>query len=67
ITIDELRLYPTTAHMMTYTYSPLIGLTSECSPNNTITYYNYDGLNRLKFIRDMDGNILKTFEYNYNH
>jgi hypothetical protein len=63
--LDELRLYPVTAQMETFTYLPLVGTTSQCSVNNTITYYIYDAFNRLRMIRDIEGNVLKTFEYNY--
>jgi hypothetical protein len=63
--IDELRLYPATAQMTTYTYDPLVGMTSTCTPNNIISYYVYDGFNRLTSIRDFEGNLVKTFEYKY--
>jgi YD repeat-containing protein len=63
--IDELRLYPSTAQMTTYTYSPLVGMTSQTDVGNRVTYYEYDGLARLKRIRDQDYNILKTYEYQY--
>jgi YD repeat-containing protein len=63
--IDELRLYPATAQMTTYTYSPLIGMASQCDAGNRITYYEYDGLGRLKRVRDQDYNILKSLEYQY--
>jgi hypothetical protein len=63
--IDELRLYPALAQMTTFTYTPLVGLTSQCDENNRITYYEYDGFQRLKLIRDQDYNILKTYEYQY--
>ena len=63
--IDELRLYPATAQMTTYTYSPLIGMTSQTDVGNRVTYYEYDGLARLKRIRDQDYNIVKTYEYQY--
>ena len=63
--IDELRLYPVSAQMTTYTYEPLVGLKSQCDASNMIIYYEYDTFNRLKAIRDQDGNILKTFEYKY--
>lgn len=63
--IDELRLYPDNAQMTTYTYDPLVGMTSRCDLNNRVTYYEYDGLQRLKVIRDQDNNIIKTIDYKY--
>jgi YD repeat-containing protein len=65
VKIDELRLYPADAQMTTYTFIPLIGMDSQCDVNNHVTYYEYDPLGRLLDIKDMDGNILKTFRYNY--
>ncbi len=64
-TIDELRLYPKEAQMTTYTYEPLIGMTSQCNANNQISYYEYDGLGRLNYIRDQDKNVIKKICYNY--
>ncbi|GGA92009.1 hypothetical protein GCM10011511_14260 [Puia dinghuensis] len=63
--IDELRLYPSTAQMTTYTYDPLIGMTSQTDAGNRVTYYEYDGLARLKRVRDQDYNIVKTLDYQY--
>jgi hypothetical protein len=63
--IDELRLYPSGALMTTYTYDPLIGITSQCDPNNRIIYYEYDNFKRLSLIRDQDYNIQKKICYNY--
>ncbi|MFT3948785.1 MAG: DUF5977 domain-containing protein [Agriterribacter sp.] len=62
--IDELRAYPKTSRMRTVTYDPLIGKTSECDENNRITYYEYDNLGRLQFIKDESRNIVKMYEYN---
>lgn len=62
--IDELRLYPATARMNTITYDALIGKTSECDENNQVTYYEYDDLARLRFIKDENRNIVKMYEYN---
>ena len=63
--IDEVRLYPVGSQMATFTYDPLIGMTSQCDANNRITYYEYDGFGRLKVIRDENKNVLKTFDYQY--
>ena len=65
INIDELRLFPSDAQMTTYTFTPLIGTTSVCSPANQVTYYDYDGLNRLVNIKNNDGDIIKNYKYNY--
>ena len=63
--IDELRLYPANAQMTTYTYTPLIGISSSCDVGDKITAYEYDGVGRLLRIRDMDSNILKQYDYQY--
>jgi hypothetical protein len=64
VNIDELRLYPQKARMRTVTYDPLVGKTSECDENNRITYYEYDNLGRLRFIKDEKRDIIKMYEYN---
>ncbi len=61
--IDELRLYPETALMTTYTYEPLVGMTSQCDPNNVITRYAYDSFGRLTTVKDGDGNIMRHVRY----
>jgi YD repeat-containing protein len=63
--IDELRLYPENAEMVTYTYEPGAGTLSSNSADNIISFYEYDALNRLKAVRDQDGNILQLSEYQY--
>lgn len=49
----------------TYTYDPLIGVTTITSPNGLRELYKYDSANRLEKVMDMDGNILKEYKYNY--
>ncbi len=63
--VDELRVYPKGAKMTTYTYNPSIGKTDECDLNNRITYFEYDGLNRLFKVKDEKRNLIKTYEYHY--
>jgi hypothetical protein len=63
--VDEVKIYPSTAQMTTYTYDALMRLIAECSANSTISYYDYDSLNRVIDIRDQYGNVIKAFQYNY--
>ncbi|MFC4231491.1 DUF5977 domain-containing protein [Parasediminibacterium paludis] len=63
--IDELRLYPADAQMQSYTYTPLVGMTSQTDANNRTTYYEYDTYSRLIRIRDQDKNIIKSLCYGY--
>lgn len=49
----------------TYTYKPLIGISSETDSRGLTTYYIYDNLNRLSLIKDNNTNIIKKFCYNY--
>jgi hypothetical protein len=53
------------ALLFTYTYTPLIGLSSETNQIFQKTSYEYDRLFRLKLVRDKDNNILKKYEYQY--
>jgi hypothetical protein len=62
---DDIRIYPKDALMTTYTYDPLIGMTSSTDPKNETRYYEYDSLQRLMNIKDKDGNIIKHIDYHY--
>lgn len=63
--IDEVRLYPATAQMISYTYDSLLRLVDQCSANGSFNQYEYDSFNRLVDIKDQFGNVVKAFEYNY--
>jgi hypothetical protein len=65
VLLDEVRFYPKGAHMNTYIYTPLVGMTGRCDERHQLTYYEHDGWHRLKLIRDNDRQILSTYEYNY--
>lgn len=49
----------------TYTYDPLIGVTSVTSPNGMKEFYKYNAQNKLEKVLDADGNILKEYKYQY--
>ncbi|ASK30713.1 hypothetical protein CEY12_11560 [Chryseobacterium sp. T16E-39] len=53
----------------TYTYDPLIGVTSITPPSGIREVYIYDTANRLKEIRQdsKTGNLVKEFKYNYKN
>ncbi|SDF77552.1 RHS repeat domain-containing protein [Chitinophaga filiformis] len=63
--IDELRLFPVGGKLETYTYDPLVGMTSRTDERGDITYYEYDEFQRLKSEKDVYGNILKRYDYQY--
>jgi len=62
--LNNLRTGLPNAFVTSYTYAPLIGMTSQTDPSGKTTYFEYDGLGRLSIIRDQDQNILKKYEYN---
>ena len=62
---DNFKL--TDARLTTFTYDPLIGVTSITDPRGETVYYEYDTFNRLKHVKDQDGNILSKNEYYYKN
>jgi YD repeat-containing protein len=53
------------AQITTYTYNPVIGVTSTTDPKGDVQYYFYDELGRLKEVKDKNGNKLSENEYHY--
>ncbi|SMC74976.1 hypothetical protein [Pedobacter africanus] len=49
----------------TYSYKPVVGMTSQTDAKGTTTYYEYDNFQRLKYIKDQQGNIIKSYDYHY--
>ncbi len=49
----------------TYSYDPLIGVRSITPPSGIREYYIYDAANRLKEVKDINGNTLKEYQYHY--
>ncbi|WP_348799723.1 fibronectin type III domain-containing protein [Flavobacterium adhaerens] len=62
---NSLRAALPSAMVTTYTYKPLIGMTSMTDPKGLTTYYEYDSFNRLQYVKDQDQNILQRYCYNY--
>ncbi|MFT3750116.1 MAG: DUF5977 domain-containing protein [Agriterribacter sp.] len=64
--IDNLKLEPEKSLSRNFSYLPATGLTSESSQNNTVTKYQYNGLQQLQQISDQNNYVLKKFEYVLN-
>lgn len=63
--VDDVRIFPAGAMMSTYTYRPLVGMTSEIDPRGYTSYFTYDAFSRLSTELDKDRNVLKRYCYNY--
>ncbi|MXS72653.1 RHS repeat domain-containing protein [Chryseobacterium binzhouense] len=64
-TLDNFRKSNYRYPITTYTYDPLIGVTSITPPSGIREVYKYDAANRLEKIVDINGKVLKEFKYNY--
>jgi YD repeat-containing protein len=64
---DDICIYPSNAQITTYTHKPLVGMTSQTDAKGMTTYYEYDAFQRLKTVKDQNGNILKQTEYHFKN
>lgn len=53
------------AIISTYTYKPLVGISTITDPKGETITYTYDTAGRLEFVKDKDNNILSENQYNY--
>ena len=65
--VEALRTDPnlTGSMITTYTYNPLVGITSKTDPRGVTTRYAYDSFKRLGVVRDNNLNILGSYQYAY--
>lgn len=63
--LDVLRNSLSGSFITTYTYNPLVGVTSVTDPKGMTSYYEYDTVGRLKFVKDNELNVLQRYCYNY--
>jgi YD repeat-containing protein len=64
--IDKLRTRFPATNIISNTYTPLLGITSQTSITGNVNYYEYDGQGRLRAVRDRDSNIVRLTEYKYS-
>jgi YD repeat-containing protein len=65
IHLSVLRTVFPNSEITTYTYKPLVGMTSMTDSKGMTTHYEYDGFQRLRSIKDSDGYIIKSYDYHY--
>jgi YD repeat-containing protein len=54
--------------MSVYNYDSITNqIVNVVAPNCQTTYYTYDELHQLKWIKDNEGNIIQEFDHNYKH
>ncbi|ULC57921.1 hypothetical protein MBM09_08305 [Flaviramulus sp. BrNp1-15] len=63
--LNKIRSGLPDALVTTYTYDPLVGITSMTDPKGYLIYYEYDSFNRLEYVRDAMGNIFSKTKYHY--
>lgn len=65
--LATLRNDPTmvNAIISTFTYKPLVGISTIIDPKGDMITYTYDAFGRLEFVKDKNGNILSENQYNY--
>lgn len=62
---DKLRTDLPQAMVTSYTYRPLVGMTSKTDARGIKETYTYDGMQRLQAILDHLNNINRSFDYHY--
>lgn len=55
------------AFITSYTYKPLVGMTSQTDAKGMTTYYEYDAFGRLQYVKDQNQNIVKSNTYHYKN
>jgi len=63
--LNTLRTNLPNAMVSTYTYKPLVGVSTITDAKGNRTTYEYDSLNRLVRVKDHQGNVISENEYHY--
>jgi YD repeat-containing protein len=65
VALNAIRSSLPNAMVTTYTHIPLVGVSTMTDPKGDTITYTYDSFNRLKEVKDKNGNKLSENEYHY--
>ncbi len=65
--VEAIRTYLPNAHIITYTYKPLVGITSSTSPDGITSNFIYDPFGRLQFVKDAGNDVINQYYYHHKH
>lgn len=65
--LKNLRNALPSAMVTSFTYDPLVGVTSITDPRGETVYYLYDNHHRLEYVKDADQKIVSANKYNYKN
>jgi hypothetical protein len=63
--LDEIRFYPASAVMSTKAIKPLVGVIAETNDKGLSTFQEYDELDRVKYIKNQDKDIVQIHDYRF--
>lgn len=63
--IDNIRIYPAYSDVTSYTWFPGAKMRSATNVRGITESYEYDNLGRLTYIKNHDGNNIKSYLYHY--
>jgi YD repeat-containing protein len=67
IALNALRTSLPNSMITTYTYLPLVGVSTITDSKGDTVTYTYDSAGRLQFVKDKDGNLLSENQYYYKN
>jgi hypothetical protein len=65
--LNSIRASFPNAMITTYTYNPLVGVSTITDSKGDLNTFNYDSNGRLIYVKDKDGNILSENQYHYKN
>ncbi len=67
IALNAIRTAFPNAMITTFTYKPLVGISTVTDPKGIVNYYKYDSNNRLEFVKDNEGKIISENLYHFRN